>query len=553
MTEINTNSGPNTPLIAMDIDNTDKQQNVEANVIYQMTEAFLRKVTMEQLELLTSGIPDVSTKILLTESTLELISSLTDMVFRAVRHKDINQHCDVSRLNDTLVQSFSKALGIDKMTDNVSIRHFSQMIQKEVSENVKSLQSTGENNNIISPERLNIITSCVLEIFTTFANELMFAVTLQKQNQRQTTEEDLSCHRSIGSSDSKTDKITSESTDSITDITATDIICHLIDEAPSVTFKKVMVETFQQLLSSDEQITRFIFNAQKNKESFTKVEGKFVEYFTVCFTKVWMNHLMDTLSWKDQKEIGEYSDLPQSLIDFVHCHLPNDAEEGALKEHSRGTFETFSGKHLVMFMSEFSQFLCNVTKQQRSYYDTSENDMYDDIRGKVWIFTMLLNWWVNNQMSKVTERMNLAYVDEEIKDFKCPMTEHSKVRFVFILVEKIVLNLCYSLKIRPTNAHKVIERIFENVMDEVQDTDLYFMRKSFKLYKKINLRLLKSFGSPEAVLFLVNSKEPVIEECIISVLKEKMMRPPKKQNIIQRFFSSFCKIFCVKSAKCGCL
>lgn len=158
---------------------------------------------------------------------------------------------------------------------------------------------------------------------------------------------------------------------------------------------------------------------------------------------------------------------------------------------------------------------------------------------------------VPDQMSKVTGRMNLTYVDEGIQQCEGPLTEHSKVHFIFVLVETVVSNLYYSLKIMPTNVDNVIKHLFEKVMEAVQDTDLYFRCKSFKIYKKINIKLTKRFGSPEGVLFLLNMKDPVIEECIITFLKQKM-KPTNNQNAIQRFFSTFRKIIGVKSAKCGC-
>lgn len=153
----------------------------------------------------------------------------------------------------------------------------------------------------------------------------------------------------------------------------------------------------------------------------------------------------------------------------------------------------------------------------------------------------LLTSGVPDQMSKVTERMNLAYMDEGIQQCEGQLTEHSKVHFIFVLVEKVVFNLYYNLKIMPTNVDKVIKHVVEKVMDEVQDIDLCFRCKSFKIYKKINIKLIKRFGSPEAVLFLLNIKDPVIEQCIITLLKQKMMKPTNNQNVIQRFFSTFQK------------
>lgn len=540
---------------------TETQQHVEVDVvIHQMTESFLGKVTAEQLERLTSGVPDVSTKILLTELPLELLLSLTNLFFLAARHKDINERCDFPGLKHMLRQSFSEAVGIDKTAGNVSISRFSEMIQKEVTENVKSIQSTGENHNIIPPGRLDMISSCVVEILRTFANKLAFAVTRQKENQTPKKEEafpgqadieDSGSKRGEGPTDGNVQAKTPEPANSPAEVTATEIICCLTDEIPDVPFKRVMVETSRELLCADEQVTRFIFNTRKNKNSFKKVSRQFKEYFTMCFTRAWINRLLDKLSWEKQKESAERSDIPQLVIDFVHSHLRDDPPVGGDRERSLSACEDLSGKSLVTFMSELSHFLYTLAQQRMSYYSVSEGEMYDDIRGKVWIFTVLMNWWVHHQMSKVTERMNLAQADEEMKECEGLLTEHTKVRFVFILVEKVVLNLYYSLKIMPTNIDKVIKHIFEKVLDEVQGADLYFRCRSFKIYRTINSKLLKRFGSPEAVLFLLNSKNPVIEECFITVLKQTMMKPPttSKLNTIQRWFSSF---FCM-NRKCGCL
>lgn len=535
---------------------TDTQQHVDVDVILQMTESFLGKVTAEQLELVTSGVLDISTKILLTALPLELLSSLTNLFFIAVKHKDLSEHCDFSGLKHMLVQSFSEALGIDKTVDHGSISRFSEMMQKEVTENVKSIRSTGE-NNIIPPVRLNMINSCVLEMLTTFANKLVFAVTCQKEHVTAKNEEDFPCRSDIQGSDSRPDKGWSDESvrsktprlaDSPAEVTATEIICHLIEETPDVTFQRAMVQTSRELLCADEQVTRFIFNSQKNKNSFKKVSRKFKEYFTVCFTRVWISRLLDKLSWNNPNDIAEHSDVPQLVVDFVLSYLSEDTKEGGDRAHSLSAGEDLSGKRLVMFMSELRQLLYSLVKQQMSFYSLSEGEMYDSIKGKVWIFTVLMNWWVHDQMSKVTERMNSAQADEEMKECEGLLTDYSKVRFVFILVEKVVLNLYYSLKIMPTNIDKVIKHVFEKVLDKVQGTDLYFRCRSSKIYKTINTELLRRFGSLEAVLFLLNSKDPVIEECFVTVLKQTMMKPPKTQNAIQGFFS----LFCMKNRKCRC-
>lgn len=515
-------------------------QHVE--VIQQMTESFLGKVTTEQLERISRGLPDVSTKILLTELPLELLSSLTDLFVIAVKHKDINERCDFSGLKETLAQSFSEALGVEETADDASISRFSEMIQKELTENVRSIRSTGENNNIIPPGRLNVISSCVLEILRTSANRLASAVAWQKENQTPGSEEG----EAIPSK-------TAGSASSPAEITATEIICCLIDETPDLPFRNVMVETSRELLCADEQVTRFIFNTQKSKSSFKKVSRNFKEYFTVCFTRAWTSRFLDKLSWRQQKEGAEGEDLPQLVSQFVHSHLHEDAKaeaEAAVGgERSPDACEDPSGKRLVTFMRELSQFVHSAVKQRSGSSALSEGEMYEDIRGRVWIFTVLMNWWVHDQMSKVSERMSLAQADEEVSECEGPLSQHSKVRFVFILVEKVVLNLYYTLKMMPTSIDKVIKHVFEKVLDEVQGADLYFCCRSFKIYKAVNAELLRRFGSPEAVLFLLNSKDPVVQECFIAVLKRTMMKPPRSQSPLQRFFSSF---FCMKNRKCEC-
>lgn len=522
-----------------------RQQSVEVNIFSQMIESFLRNVTKEELELLTSGVPDVSTKILLTELALEAISSFTKVFFTSVMHK----RWDFSNLKATIVQSFSQALGVDQ-TGNVSIRQFSKLMEKEVRENVKSIQRTGENNNIIPTDRLKKLSSCVLEIFTTFA------ISSQKQNQKEKPK-GFSYQTNSGGSDSKHERSPSDpkiksqrSERGQKSITATEIICYLIDEIPSATFKKVMVDTFRKIFITDKPATKFLFNTKKNKSGFKKVAGKFREYFSMCFTNACITRLLEKLGWKVQKETVEHTDLPHSVIDFVHAHLPDDTEETDDEEYSPGSLKSVSGKELVLFMSDLSQFLYSIAKQQRSYNGASETETYDDIRGKVWIFTVLMNWWVQDQMSKVNERMNLAQIVQE-KQREGLLTEHRKTHFVFILVEKVILNMYYNLKVMSPDIDQVISHVFEMVMDEVYNADLYTTSKSTEIYKMINMKLLQKFGSPEALLFLLNSRDPAIKDCIITVLRQKMMKPPKKQNIIQRFISSLGKIFCGKDTKSG--
>lgn len=516
------------------------QRRNTANLIYQMVDYFMESVTVEQLESLSSGVPDVATKIWMTELTLEFVNSLTNVYFTA----DTNERCDFSDLKDTLEQTFSKSLKKD-MTDNFSIALLSELIQEAVPENVKSIQINGKNNNIIPPGRLNVMLSCILEIFTILAKKVMLDVSWLKQKQRQKSPQYISSSpsigSSIGSSKSKKDKRalrkrkrnaskTPEMTCSATDVEATEIICSLIAEVPGDAFKNVMAETFCQLLRSDEQVTGFLFNARKDKESFEEVAGKFKEYLSVCFTKAWINRLLEKLNWTDQKGPVDHRDLHQSLIDFVHAHLPDITEE----EEDKG--------QLVVFIGEFSQFLHDAVKQRRSCSPSSESKMYDDIRENVSTFTVLMNWWVHNQISKLTTRMVLTTMEEEMKQCDGPLSKHVKLRFVFVLVEKTVLNLCHNLKMMPSNIDELIHSIFDKVIDQVQDVELYLSFKSSEIYKKINKVLLKTFGSPEAVLFLMNSEDPVIEECIVAVLIRKMVKPPNKQSFIQKIFC-FCNIF----------
>lgn len=499
-----------------------------ANLIYQMVDYFMETVTVEQVQSFSSGVPDVMTKIWMTELTLDFISSLTKVYFTA----DVNECCDFSDLKDTLEQTFSKALKKD-MTDNFSIALLSELIQEAVPENVKSIQMNGRNNNITPPGRLNVMFSCILEIFTILANKLMLDVSWQKRKQKQKSREYILSRTSLCSSKGKKDKRASKKSkkkaskmkSSGTDTKATEMICTLIAEVPGDEFKKVMAETFRQLLSSDEQVTGFLFNAQKDKESFEQVAGKFKEYLSMCFTKAWINNLLERLKWEEP----DHSELHESLLDFVYAHLPDITEEEENKEQ------------LLMFISEFSQFLQDTVKQRRSFSPTSETKMYNNIIENVSTFTMLMNWWVQNQTSKLTARMVLTTMEEEMKQCDGPLSKHAKLRFIFVSVEKIVLNICHNLKMMPTNVNELIHRIFDKVLDQVQDVELYLSFKSSGLYKKINKELLKIFGSPEAVLFLMNSEDPVIEECIAAVLIRKMVKPPNK-NFIQKIFS-FCNIF----------
>ncbi|TWW54814.1 hypothetical protein D4764_0274960 [Takifugu flavidus] len=111
--------------------------------------------------------------------------------------------------------------------------------------------------------------------------------------------------------------------------------------------------------------------------------------------------------------------------------------------------------------------------------------------------------------------------------------------FVQFLIEKILNHIHQKANIVPQYNDEVLGALLAQVWPQVWDNNanLSLTEESFNKMDKTIHKACKKLGNPNEVLFLLKySEESIIEEQMVRIAK-KLLGPPRKPNIFQRFCS----------------
>lgn len=113
--------------------------------------------------------------------------------------------------------------------------------------------------------------------------------------------------------------------------------------------------------------------------------------------------------------------------------------------------------------------------------------------------------------------------------------------YQFYFTWLVVLRVCQENNVKNYNTGLIL-RLMTMVSDKLEGEEFDINPKAFKnLNKTIKKVLHKTFGSPEAALFYLTCEDPLMVECIISVIRKQVLAPPKGQSAARRFFSDLGK------------
>lgn len=331
-----------------------------------------------------------------------------------------------------------------------------------------------------------------------------------------------------------------------------ELVLPILDNFSNSEYDKIQSESSLELQNLANEIASSIYFGVEKEQSL--IEGRFriKQFLAKCLSKAWLIRLCEKIRMKHLQESHQCGDSPaDSFLDMVNFWLQIESQ-GAEMEDSLISWFNISSNNALIFTKELSDLIYrHLTSNAFPKTETRilgeldipeyHNEMYADILGKVWIFVVLMNWWLNSQGQIIIERVKIP--------LRVPLTapgssERDALRreknrcCVKFFIEKIVTHVLFDVKMMPDNKHDIIKYLFENVCAKVQGENFYVTPDIFKgLDKRINRVLYKRLGTPEMVLFSINSKDPIIEECIITIIKERLMKPPKKPSSIRRFFS----------------
>lgn len=523
--------------------------------------SFCRGISRKQCRLLTSGFPDSATKVQLAELLLQIISSVTKASWVVAGKTEKTKKDAQFRLEEQLLHSLSEALGVVNTADSFSLKRLSGLIQKEVAVNMASSTSspTFTFPALVPPTALNTMVSHMSELLRRSSATVQLEFLQGEPEITEDLDEDQedpgvddcsqASQRSEGRDDLLSDDVvlrkTSEALQEQMSREFQELVLPLLDYSDS-DYEKLRCKACEELQNLCEALAALICVQREKKCPLNDVRTQINQFFVKCFSRAWMCRLLEQIKRKHLHQSQAASaDAVRSICNIVNSLKP---ESMGRKEALKVTKELSNSiyRHLIPDSVHEDSIRTLLVPE-------SHAEMFGDIQNKAWIFMVMRTWWNMFQLQLVSQRVKVPVmgVIPQPSALEDPQLQLEMTRFsVEFLVQKIVFHVYLDLKDLPNNKHDIIDRLLENVWAEVKGEHLHHHKNTFKkLNKTIHRVLCKKLGSPIEVLQLIQSRDPAVEDCIILIVKERLMEPtvqPGASCSCSSCFSSFCL------TSCGC-
>lgn len=568
------------------MERTEAKPVLRIDCVRPLIRVFFQRITEGQWKLLKSGSPDEPTKILLVEMILNMISSITRNLLAALGKAKTpdDQKNILSTLDPLFPLVLGKALGIPNKVENASLKTLSHIIKMEVKDNVTLALS---NQRVIEPAKLEIMVSHASKIFKLFAAKMEAFVSSQTSKMRMATFlsndgkgqsdgvktplEDREVHGPAG------DGPPDQHLQSFLKKTQAELVSFfppLLNDMSETEYKELQLDASTELQTFQAEISTGFGAGGMTPCSLKTVGVKLKHLFTMFFLTVWLYRMMEQLN--KQHQSNKFSNS-RSVKLLVHSIKSRFLGKYSTEDHLAQWLRDFSSKGAVLFTKELSDLIYfNIMPQatgsssveakisRRFYVLLTYSRLYSDIRSKVWIFMVIINWKLRQLSGDFTKTLVLA-VREDAEWSKAGETaacrdkeqdagpeKDKDKRRVRVLIEKIVYHLQREGKMMYSNKYEIINSLLDKVWTEVKDADLSITQDSFKnLDRNIHKHLCKKFGTAEMVLFLLSCKDPVITKSILVIFEERLLKLKREPRRISRLCSPLGKVFCKSSRKRG--
>lgn len=552
--------------------------------IRPLIRVFFHRITERQWKLLKSGSPDEATKILQVEMMLSMISSVTKNLLAALGKAKTpdNQKQILSSLDHLFPLVLRKAFGIPNIVENASLKTLSHIIKTEVKENVTLALS---NQRVIEPAKLEIMVSHASKIFKLFAAKMeVFASSHPSRDRtdiflcndvKENTDHVKTHPEEMDDNGGAGDCLPDQRLQSFLKKIQTELVKifpPMLNDMSESEYKKLQSEASVDLQTFRAEVST-VFRAKGMTQcSLRTVSVKLKHLFTMCFLNVWLYRMMEQLNKQHQSHKFRNSRSVEFLVNSVKSRF---SANYSAEDHLAQWLRDFSNKGAVLFSKELSDLIYfmimpDVTGasdveakiSKRFYVLLTYSQLYSDIRSKVWIFMVVINWKLKQLSVDFTKTLVLAMREgtewpkaggatasqDEGQDAN--LEQQKDKRRVKVLLEKIVYHLQLEGKMMHSNRHEIINSLLDKVWAEVKDAELSITPDSFKnLDRNIHKHLCKKFGTPEMVLFLISCQDPVITKSILVIFEEQLLKVKKEPRRISTLCSPLASVLCRSSRK----
>lgn len=565
-----------------------RQTGLRIDNIRPLIRLFFQRITGRQWKLLKCGVPDEATKILLVEMILDIISAVTKNLLAALGKAKTpdNQKRILSSLDQLLRQSLGKALAVPNKVNNTSLKSLSHIIQTEVKENVTMALS---NQRVIDPAKLEIMLCHTTKIFKVFAAKIEVFVSPRPSRERREsffcTDEkdklDMKTHPEQPDTDGGSgDGFTEQHLQTLLKKIQKElmkIFPPLLNDMSETEWKKLRSVASAALHIFAAEISTLLREKGMTPCSFKAVSAKLKRMFTACFLTVWLHRLMGQLNRQhhgNKPHQHHTSRSAEALIDCIKSQFPGGY---GLEDCFTHWLRDLSRTGAVLFTKELSDLIyfdvmpeitgasnLEAKISRRFYILWTYSRLYADIRSKVWIFMVMMNWKLKQLSVRFSHKVELAVTESaerpiagetpgcQNKQQDANLERERNKRRVRVFIEKIVCHLQHEGRMMADNRYEIINGLLDKVWAEVKDAHICVTPDSFKnLDKKIHKHLCQRFGTPEMALFLINCKDPDVTKSIVVMFEKHLIRQSKEPLRLSRIFSPLGSVLCKSSGKSG--
>ncbi|CAG04704.1 unnamed protein product [Tetraodon nigroviridis] len=521
-------------------------------------------MTVDQWRSLISPSPDHASIILLAELILGVIHDVSEFLLKSIRSRNApGLEGTMSTLHTDLSHTFSESLGLEDQADVVSLAELADLIQKETEEIVTSsiTEEYTDNTYIIQPDRLNPIVNVTVGLFQKFGHKMKAAELRCKYwYQKKEVDQEMlleSSHSETEPADSPEDTSLPQygsATELVQEVIRTDwldISSRLLDNVTVGEYKRLQSESSTEIQSVADQIVTIL--SEKRKKPFQALRKRVKTFFAKSFLRVWLCRLLANVKRKHPQDSREEScELVTSIIDRLTPELRS----------------------------------AEATVPSSSYH------MYDDIWKQSKVCISIMKWFMKAHTKTLCDRLHLHMLEpithpiaseppetdvppkpsaasevvkhaEEPAEYTEPkdappqvwaaprdrnpvsLAEETYLKKTYIscFIDMVVFHVCNDAGVIIEEKPGFSQRIFERVWAEVEAEKMYVTHKSFQdLSGKIHKCICKQFKSLD-LLYRMASLDPDIMDLIVSLVKERVMTPPKKKSLLSRLFAGAKRLF----------
>ncbi|XP_068430631.1 uncharacterized protein [Clinocottus analis] len=395
--------------------------DVKSKIIDVVISCF-RQLTADQWTLLKTCSPDATTKLLMANLILEMVTIVSKAFSRVVvSNTDPSGEQVKNSLGKLVEDCFKTALNI---TDDVHCEN-SKRLQELINVQV-TLNITAENlyMNITMPKILDAILDAMVKMTTRVKKIFVCRAQWNSASptaDASTQEPQASCDDFNREVPAETSAVLSMSDDKTKEIQTSNKIIQdelngmigpLVDEMSESQF-----DSFQSDSCLKETLVEDI--VQELQEDTNPKRGKLKNLFTLQFTKMWLNRIWMQITKKYQNSPTEspimLAEIPDVILTKLTLEENKQVNSGCLllKPMPRAGALILT-KRLTNFLFQRMMGKNMSVSPRGSLSDSTGSPLqsdvviYEEIWDKVWNFQGLMEWWENTQLEIITQRLTHA-------------------------------------------------------------------------------------------------------------------------------------------------